>query len=338
MVSRLSQSDFDSLAIPEQSEDPLFDPCPPKSPELSQKKTTDTYVPVNVIPQAVYAMIAAWEQSEVNRQDVMDGSGSAAMTAPASLSGALSLNNYEPMRICNFEAPPKRFHRTFWRSLARRILDSDKLLVYKKLEEAAYKLDDALNCWCAKEFHLQIHQTKLLSVHICPHRICRTLRTVFRPCKQHFSQHCKHLCKPKRARDRAASKCALVLHLESASRLLWLLKTVDSRQYAACRTLLEAQWAPVSARRGLRRTGVAASCRAAPAANDCSPSRFPSRRHRSGSRSPRDGSAAHAGHGPRDARPAAVAPRQGTASRSRLRCPAPSKPCPDPCPSAAALA
>ena len=226
MVSRLSQSDFDSLAIPEQSEDPLFDPCPPKSPELSQKKTTDTYVPVNVIPQAVYAMIAAWEQSEVNRQDVMDDSGSAAMTAPASLSGALSLNNYEPMRICNFEAPPKRFHRTFWRSLARRILDSDKLLVYKKLEEAAYKLDDALNCWCAKEFHLQIHQTKLLSVHICPHRICRTLRTVFRPCKQHFSQHCKHLCKPKRARDRAASKCALVLHLESASRLLWLLKTV----------------------------------------------------------------------------------------------------------------
>ena len=133
----MSQSDFDSLAIPVQTEDPLFDPCPQKSPELSQKKISETYVPVNVIPQAVYAMIAAWEQSELNRQDVMDGSGSAAMTSAASLSGTLSLNDYEPMRICNFEAPPKRFYRTFWRSLARRILESDKLAV----QEEAFERD-----------------------------------------------------------------------------------------------------------------------------------------------------------------------------------------------------
>ena len=145
MVSRLSQSDFDSLAIPEQSEDPLFDPCPPKSPELSQKKISETYVPVNVIPQAVYAMIAAWEQSKVNRQDVMDGSGSAAMTAPASLSGALSLNDYEPMRICNFEAPPKRFYRRFWRSLARRVLDSGKLAV----QEESFERDAQYDCCLA---------------------------------------------------------------------------------------------------------------------------------------------------------------------------------------------
>ena len=135
MVSRLSQSDFDSLAVPEQTEDPLFDPCPQKSPKLSQKKISGTYVPVNIIPQAVYAMIDAWEQSEVNRQDVMDVSGSAAMTATASFSGALSLNDYEPMRICSFEAPPRRFYRTFWRSLARRILESDKSAAYKEVSD-----------------------------------------------------------------------------------------------------------------------------------------------------------------------------------------------------------
>ena len=35
---------------------------------------------------------------------------------------AYSAEVYEPLRRCTHFAPPKRFHRTFWRSLARRAL------------------------------------------------------------------------------------------------------------------------------------------------------------------------------------------------------------------------
>ena len=136
LKTKLSQDDFDSLVVPEQSEDPLYDTYDtysPKSPELSQKKTPETYVPVNFIPEAVYAMIEAWEQSELKKQDMMDASGSVTMATPASLSGGPSLNDYEPVRICNFAAPPKRFYRTFWRSIARRVLESDKSAVYEQV-------------------------------------------------------------------------------------------------------------------------------------------------------------------------------------------------------------
>ncbi len=37
----------------------------------------------------------------------------------------LELIDYEPERIMRIKSPPKRFFRTFWRSMARRILVSD---------------------------------------------------------------------------------------------------------------------------------------------------------------------------------------------------------------------
>ena len=36
----------------------------------------------------------------------------------------LSPKDYEPMRFCGTTAPPKRFYRSFWTSVARRMLEN----------------------------------------------------------------------------------------------------------------------------------------------------------------------------------------------------------------------
>ena len=38
----------------------------------------------------------------------------------------LSPEDYEPMRFCGTTAPPKRFYRSFWTSVARRMLENDE--------------------------------------------------------------------------------------------------------------------------------------------------------------------------------------------------------------------
>ena len=39
---------------------------------------------------------------------------------------ALSAEDYEPIRVCRIAAPPKRFYRSFWTSVARRMLDTSR--------------------------------------------------------------------------------------------------------------------------------------------------------------------------------------------------------------------
>ena len=39
---------------------------------------------------------------------------------------ALSPEDYEPIRVCRIAAPPKRFYRSFWTSVARRMLDTSR--------------------------------------------------------------------------------------------------------------------------------------------------------------------------------------------------------------------
>ena len=132
-ASKLPQDDFDSLVISKQAEDPIYDPYPPKNPELLEKKISQSYVPVNSIPEAVYAIIAAWEQSQLERKETMGVSHPSAMTTPD------YRHDYEPVRVCNQSAPPKRFYLRFWQSAARRILESDKKSVVsaQKLERKA---------------------------------------------------------------------------------------------------------------------------------------------------------------------------------------------------------
>ena len=37
---------------------------------------------------------------------------------------------YEPRKVCSLYAPPKRFYRTYWRSIVRRLLESQRAAVF----------------------------------------------------------------------------------------------------------------------------------------------------------------------------------------------------------------
>ncbi len=81
------------------------------------KSGAKTYgAPVNFIPDEADAFLAALESAyltETNSSDPMD------------LDTALvpvSCTIFEPARCLKEFAPPKRFYRTFWRSIAKRIL------------------------------------------------------------------------------------------------------------------------------------------------------------------------------------------------------------------------
>jgi hypothetical protein len=109
----ISQSDFASLAI----ENELADERAVLTITQNEANfSSDPYVSVNFIPDEVFSFIAEWETST-----------STAPTPPAcvNLDNVLfpvSTSVFEPPRRLNDFAPPKRFYRTFWRSVSRRIL------------------------------------------------------------------------------------------------------------------------------------------------------------------------------------------------------------------------
>ena len=78
--------------------------------------------PVNIIPDEVYELIRNWERAYRNQQESAHAAGS--METESSSTGAQASESvYEPMRCVSVsEPPPKRFFRTFWRSVTRRIL------------------------------------------------------------------------------------------------------------------------------------------------------------------------------------------------------------------------
>ena len=123
----MAQNDFDSLAMPAQSEDLLPDAHRDLKPSCSDRKTAfadedEDYVPVNFIPEEVFAMIKAWE---LKQRDLIEVSDSMSVSRAAS-SETFRPEDYEPLRVCSLAGPPKRFYRTFWRSAARRVLAADK--------------------------------------------------------------------------------------------------------------------------------------------------------------------------------------------------------------------
>jgi hypothetical protein len=76
---------------------------------------SNVYVPVNFIPDEVFAFLAAWDASKTSSPDGME-------LDTASIPTSQSV--FEPTRRLNDFAPPKRFYRTFWRSMARRVVES----------------------------------------------------------------------------------------------------------------------------------------------------------------------------------------------------------------------
>ncbi len=81
------------------------------------KNREKVYVPVNAIPDEVYALISAWEASSLKSPDCMDIDEA---------SNPLSVSMLGPAQSLNTFAPPKRYGRTFWRSASRRILEMSR--------------------------------------------------------------------------------------------------------------------------------------------------------------------------------------------------------------------
>ena len=71
----------------------------------AQELVEDNYVPQNYISPEIYALLANWEAWCLeNPQPVV----------PAQV--------YEPFRLLPNSGPPKRFYRTFWRGITRRLV------------------------------------------------------------------------------------------------------------------------------------------------------------------------------------------------------------------------
>ena len=108
----MAQETFESLVVAGEFDDLMLDTLSPVNPTKSIGKNMtedDHYVPVNYIPDEVIAMIQVWQ---LQRRDVMEVSGTDAPT----------LEEYAP--LMSQTAPPKRYFRTFWRSIARRLLQA----------------------------------------------------------------------------------------------------------------------------------------------------------------------------------------------------------------------
>ena len=125
----MAQYEFDLLAVYSANEDLIDHQQSTKIPDpkpLSSKTINDFN------PDVVTTMLSEWGQPKREPQDKMDDSGSLSMAesmtveiSPAGMA-TMSLEHYEPVRLCSFAAPPKRFYRTFWRSVARRLLERQK--------------------------------------------------------------------------------------------------------------------------------------------------------------------------------------------------------------------
>ena len=88
-------------------------------------KSDEVFRPVNFIPDEVYELIRNWELAHRKRQELKQVVES--MDMEASTDSQSSESVLEPMRCVSVvQPPPKRFFRTFWRSVTRRILQLEQ--------------------------------------------------------------------------------------------------------------------------------------------------------------------------------------------------------------------
>jgi hypothetical protein len=132
----MSQSDFELLALQnehiEDSSDSNVDvivnsqKVERTQSEVEGKTSKESYVPVNFISDAVYDLIAAWEASSLATS--FDGMDLDVSSVPLESASQLII---EPARHVNDVSPPKRFYRTFWSSVSKRILASSRTRIMK---------------------------------------------------------------------------------------------------------------------------------------------------------------------------------------------------------------
>ena len=90
--------------------------------------------PVNFISDEVYEFIRNWELSYLRRQERAQSVESMDMAVFTDSQSSVSIN-FEPVRFMSTATaapPPKRFHRTVWRSLTRRVIEREKAGAFDK--------------------------------------------------------------------------------------------------------------------------------------------------------------------------------------------------------------
>jgi hypothetical protein len=102
-------------------------------------KAEEMFCPVNFIPDEVYEMIRTWETSYLKQQEIDHAVNS--MKMESIVNPQCSEIDRDTMRyIPEIAPPPKRFFRTFWRSVARRMVQRDK---QSAIDRAAMSCSDA---------------------------------------------------------------------------------------------------------------------------------------------------------------------------------------------------
>ena len=121
---RMAQNSFPSLTLDTQCEADF-----PTSSLVSEPNVCsgeDDYVPVNFIPDEVREMIRAWELAQQERLEHEEAPDAMSTEDVQVTQDHTSLQVLEPIRYITDAAPPKRFYRTFWRSVTRRALECDR--------------------------------------------------------------------------------------------------------------------------------------------------------------------------------------------------------------------
>ena len=131
----MAQNDFSSLALAKQCEPDLT------TSDLICKQSTCSgagdYIPVNFIQDEVLMMLKAWETTQLSRLELQGASGSTSQDVSTAAQGDTAQEAYEPLRYITDGTPPKRFFRTFWRSVARRALDRDREAIFAQKRGSA---------------------------------------------------------------------------------------------------------------------------------------------------------------------------------------------------------
>ena len=147
----LSQIDFGFLSVPDvqpfdsSEQDAMdhnaFSRCNSSDSQKSAK--LDIFVPVNYISPEVCALLAAAEASAAALH--VDAFGESVMNQD--IHGAEWIQasavdvEYDPERVLPSMVPPKRFYRTFWRSVSLRLLDRCDCMTRLSAKSAQYVKD-----------------------------------------------------------------------------------------------------------------------------------------------------------------------------------------------------
>ena len=135
----MAQNDFGCLTVAEHDAEQMPDACFPVSPLASERTCSgdEDCVLVNFIPEEVRAMIDAWQLAEQERQELTEVSDATCPNLVFIAPSSASDDVFEPIRCIPNAAPPKRFHRTFWRSVTRRLLEREREALFAQRRVAS---------------------------------------------------------------------------------------------------------------------------------------------------------------------------------------------------------